>query len=115
VAEFDTRKARFLKEPNFCSIEESDRLLLQFPEMWQDHALLLVGKGQERNALEWLRTLGVHAARDDDRYAKASVDMMRPHDVSEFAAWVLERHPLVGVEAVAKAVEAGALTLDGGA
>jgi len=112
AADYERRKRRFLSEPNFCSVRESNELLIIYPELWEDHALLLAGKGEERTALEFLRELGTHAPRDDDRKARAAVKMMRPELVAEFVGWVLERHPGLGVEAVVRALEAGALSLD---
>ena len=97
---FETEKRLFLKD-NQCEVAESERLLLSFPEMWEDHAALLAGKGEFEKGLEWLRVLGVNAPQDDVRkYAQASSRMLeeRPDLAMKYSRWMLDRCPPIGAE-----------------
>lgn len=91
---------------NSCTVEESEFLLLSFPEMWEEHAALLNGKGQFEKGVEWLAVLGKNsnAMGDLEKYALASVRMLsqRPELVltGKSLDWILNRVPHVGVDAL---------------
>ena len=102
---FEESKRNFLLENN-CTVHESERLLLSFPEMWQDHAMLLVGKGEYEKALIYLRTLGENASSDDEaeKYALATKDLFLQLDekqqslILEYNEWIVSRLPHIGVQ-----------------
>uniref|UniRef100_A0A7S2RV46 CNH domain-containing protein n=1 Tax=Mucochytrium quahogii TaxID=96639 RepID=A0A7S2RV46_9STRA len=51
------QKMLFLREANWCHIEDCEKLLLLYPEMWEELLWLYYGKGLHENALKWLYKL----------------------------------------------------------
>lgn len=108
---FAADKRSFLRsESNRCSIQDGQKLLLRFPEMWEDHAALLAGKGEFKQALGWLQTLGKNAADGnslDEKYAVASVRMLDESaggaDLClEFCSWFVGRYPQLASDALVR-------------
>ena len=101
---YEIQKQFFLSH-NSCPISESERLLLMFPEMWEDHAALLAGKGEFERALDWLKVLVTNATSGDaERYAAAAVRMLeqRPALALDVAKWMITKAPDVAIDSLVR-------------
>lgn len=63
VAHVRDQKTQFLRGQNWCSVDQCEQLLLQYPESWETLLWLYFGKGLHENALSWLHKLEQNEGR----------------------------------------------------
>ena len=89
------RKRDFIRGQNLCDVEECERLLLHYPDMWEDLLWLYMSKNMHTKALEWLRKLDENQDERPSKYVTKAVEYLRrlgrasTKIVVRFAPWVL--------------------------
>lgn len=101
AAGFAARKREFILGKNMCEVKECERMLLQYPDMWEDLLWLYMSKQMHVKALEWLRKLDENLPDDSEgnasKYVVKAIEYMRrlgrawTKVVVRFAPWVLKK------------------------
>ena len=98
---FLKQRNRFLVN-NYCMVKDCEKLLLLFPEFWENLVWIYYGKYLHKKCLLWLKKLSIS---HDDEYIKKSVqylqrlDFLRDREIIvESSKWILKANSKLGIE-----------------
>jgi len=96
IARLTEQKLVFLRSENWCDVNECEKLLLLYPEMWEELLWLYYGKSMHEKALDWLRSLTNQGTQEPEIYRRKTIEYLtilgKPYEemVLRYSKWILE-------------------------